>query len=150
MDVTLWVDVFSNLLMLGVAIYAIRDTRKQALKTIFSERNRSYSRVRNDMAWLYIDPTDSAQNSEIAKELEEFCFTALEAEPGKWTIEDLKGAVENESLHYADTLVKNGYAIWKKELSIAAVEQRLLNWQADKNKERIGNLLNNKKRAFLF
>jgi len=149
MDANLWVDVASNVVMLSVAIYAIRDTRKQALKTIFLERNRSYARVRNDMAWLFIDPTDVAQSSEIAKGLEEFCITAQAAEP-KWTIEDLKGAVENEALHFADTLVKSGYGTWKVGLDLTGAEQRLLNWQTDKNRERIQNLLNKKEKIFLF
>jgi hypothetical protein len=134
--------------MLGIAIYAIRDTRKQAFKMILLDRNRFYARIRNDMAWLFIDPTDYARKSEIAKGLEEFCITAQEAEP-KWTIEDLKGAVENEALHFAATLVKSGYATWKAELDVAAVEQRLLEWQTDKNRERIHNLFKNKEKIFL-
>lgn len=149
MDANLTVDVVSNIVMLAVAIYAIRDTRKQARKMIFLDRNRSYAKVRNDMAWLYIDPTDTAQASEIAKELEEFCITAQEAEP-KWAIEDLKSAVEKESLHFADTLVKSGYATWKADLDVGEVEQQLHSWATDKNRERIRNLFSRKERFSLF
>jgi hypothetical protein len=149
MEANLWVDIVSNLIMLAVAIYAIRDTRKQSRKMIFLERNQCYAKVRNDMAWLYIDPTQHAQTPELAKALEEFCNMAQEAEPGKWTVEDLKVVVENQSLHFAATLVKGGYATWKAGLSLDLVNQKLRDWESDKNRERIKNLLDDKAQTFL-
>jgi hypothetical protein len=92
------------------------------------------------MAWLFIDATDTAQSPEIAKALEEFCITAQEADP-QWTIEDLKSAVENEALHFAHTLVESRYANWKADIIPVEVDKRLKSWQADKNRERIKNLL---------
>lgn len=87
MDWKLALDVSLNLTMFAVAIYAIRDGRKQASDARFLERNRVYAKTRDDMAWQYIDPTKDAQESHIARELEEFCILSQAAEPRKWTIE---------------------------------------------------------------
>jgi hypothetical protein len=147
MDWKLALDVVLNLIMFSVAIYAIRDARKKASEALFLERNRSYAKIRNDMVWLYADPTENAHSADIAEGMEQFCISAQAAEPDKWTVEDLKGAVENQSLHFADTLVKGGYATWKDGIDTGAVELRLRRWQTDSNRVRIENLL---KKNFLF
>jgi hypothetical protein len=148
MNSELWVDIGSNVVMLAVAIYAILDTRKQARRMVLLERNRVYVRVRNDMAWRYIDPTPIAQSSEVAKALEEFIITAQEAEP-EWAEADIKAAVEEIALHFADTLVKSGYAKWKTGLNTQEVKERLARFQAGKNRERVNNLLGKKGGPFL-
>jgi hypothetical protein len=148
MSADLWVDICSNLVMLSVAIYAIRDTRTQTRRMVLLERNRVYAKVRADLAWQFIDPTEHAQSTEIAKALEEFCITAQEADP-QWAVEDMKVAADNEGLHFADTLVKSGYATWKEGLSPAKVAERLRAWEADKNRERIKNLFGRKNDLFL-
>jgi hypothetical protein len=123
-----------------VAIYAIRDTRALARNAIFLERNRVYARVRNDMAWLYIDPTGSGHTSEIAKQLEEFCNLAQALDPA-WEIGDIKFAVEREALQYADTLVATGVGAWKPDIKPDGVAQALKEWQSDKSRERIKKIL---------
>jgi hypothetical protein len=150
MDSKLVLDVCLNLIMFAVAVYAIRDGRKQASDARFLERNRVYAKTRDDMAWQYIDPTKNAQESHIARELEEFCILAQAAEPGKWTIEVLKDALENESLRYASMLVEGDYGVWKPDLIPEKVKKKLEAWQTDLNREKIQNLLAKKERLFLF
>ena len=148
MDIKLAIDCFIFFLTLAVAIYAIRDSRKQIHEMILLERNRAYLKVRTDMMWLYLDRTEESHTPEIAKGLEEFCITAQSLKP-EWTVADLKDAVENESLSGAKLLVTSGHATWKREVKLAEVEKKLLLWQSHKNRERIHQLFGMKK-MFLF
>jgi hypothetical protein len=149
MDITLVIDCVLFLLTTLVAIYAIRDTREQVREMIFLDRNRVYSKVRTDMMLLFVDPSDQSHTAEVVKGLEEFCLVARALEP-QWTEADLKAAVENEALYSADVLVRSGHCTWKKGLLAEKVNQQLLQWQSDKNRERIKNLLGKKRKFFLF
>jgi hypothetical protein len=149
MDAKLVIDFLLFLLTTAVAIFAIRDTRKQVHKMILLDRNRAYVKILNDMAWLVIDPTDAAHTPEIAKGMQEFGLAAQEAEP-EWTNEAIKEAVDNESLVLADKIVNGGYATWKIGLDTGKVKKKLADWQTNKNRERIGNLFGKKEKFRLF
>jgi len=93
-------------------VYAIRDVREQVKRLINLERKRVFTRTRNDMVWLFVDPTELAHSAEIAKGLEEFAVISATLDP-KQTAEFTGNVVNNEALVFADKLVDGGYAIWK-------------------------------------
>jgi hypothetical protein len=134
--------------MLLLAFIAIRDTRKQVVRMILLERDRAYSKILNDMAWLYIAPTQLAHTSDIAKGLHEFVRIQQDLTP-ELTEETLKSTVENESLALANDLVEKNYATWQIGLDLGKVNQKLSTWKSDQNRERIQNLLGKKDRFSL-
>ena len=105
------VELLLGLVALGISIYAILDVRKEVKKLIAIERNRAYSRILNDMAWLFINATERAHSKEIAKGLEEFSMLAKVLNPER-TPDISTHTVNNEALAMADRLVKNGYRLY--------------------------------------
>jgi hypothetical protein len=143
MDAKLAVDCFLFILTTGVALYAIRDTRQQVRDMKLLERNRVYSKVRTDIMWMYLNPTEQSHTAQIGQGIEEFCIMAQAVDP-QYSPADLKAAIENEALCGAELLVKSGHGTWKPGANMAAINQKLLNWKTDRNKERIHNLLEKK------
>jgi len=149
MEYKLAVDLCMNVITLTVAVYAILDTRKQTQRMVRLERDRSYMKVRNDMAWIRLDPTPEGETSGIANGLEEFCATAIAVEP-TWAIKEIGTAVRNNSLAFAETLVEKGYANWKPNVNLKDVEKTLNSWRTDSNRDRIQNLLSKREGLSLF
>lgn len=123
------------LITAAFSICAIRDARDQVRGFIRTERNLAWTRIQNELVWLFVDPTDKSHTKEVATGLAVFAMLAQELDPQK-TPSDLKEAAENEALELAEKLVSGGYATWKPDLDIGAVQQRLTCWRTAKNKVR--------------
>src|SRR5271170_272981 len=96
-----------------IAIYAILDARKLVKQNLKMQRDIAYLRVKNDLVWEFIDPTNVAYSVQIAKGLHEFGILAQALNP-EWTDEAIRTAVEQESLRFAEELVNSGKARWTK------------------------------------
>jgi len=127
-----WIGVLSFFVGTGVSIYAICDVRKEIKKLIRLERNRVYASVLNDIAWVFLAPTERAQSKEISRSLEEFHLLAKALEP-KTTPEIAIRFVNHEAVVRADKLVKGGYAIWSPGWDMEKVKAELHRWQTVKN-----------------
>ena len=57
-----------------------------------------------------------------------------------------KTTVENESLATAKDLVAAGYAKWKDDWDVEAVEKTLREWQNEKNSARLANIFGQKRK----
>ena len=73
---------------------------------------------------------------EMAKGLHEFGLLAQALNP-ELTPDTIKSAVENESLEFAEELVKSGRATWKSELDLERVREAIGSWRTEKNVERV-------------
>ncbi len=116
-------------------VWAINDARKQVRGFVRTERNLAWTRVQNDLVWLFVDPTEKSHSKEIATGLAVFALLAKELSPEQ-TPENLKEAAENEALEMAEKLVAGGYATWKPEFDRQRVCQKLKEWKAEKDKVR--------------
>jgi hypothetical protein len=123
-----------------VAVYAIRDARNLVKKSTELQRNISYLRLKNDLMWMFVDPTEGTYSSEIAKGFHDFDVFAKALNPTVKS-EHLKEATENEALQSAADLVAAGMFVWKKELNLDAVNKKLAQWAADKSKVKVARLL---------
>ncbi len=130
------VALASTVLMTAVAIYAICDVRNEAKKMLKLGRNLAYLKIKNDMVWEFIEPTESAHTPEIAKGLHEFGLLAQALNP-ELTPDTIKSAVENEALEFAEELVKSGRATWKSDLDLERVRKAIGSWRTEKNVERV-------------
>ena len=134
------VELGMFVLTTGVAIYALWDARGQVKKMIKLERDLAYLKIKNDMVWEFIDPTENTHSSQIAKGLHEFGLLAQALKP-QWSPETIKSAVENEALEFAEELVKTGRASWKAGLDLQKVRRAIDHWQADKSVERVKRIM---------
>lgn len=134
------VALTSTVLTTVIAVYAICDTRKEAKKMIKLGRDLAYLKIKNDMTWAFIDPTESAHSPQIAKGLHEFGLLAQALDPG-WTSDAIKSAVENEALEFAEELVRAGRATWKAGLDSERVRMAIEGWRSEKNVERVKKLM---------
>src|SRR5260370_38591404 len=141
-----WIGLLAALIAVGVSIYAILDVIREVKKLIRIERNRAYARILNDMAWLFITPTERAHSKEIAKGLEEFSMFAKILNPER-TPDISTNTVNNEALAMADRLVTNGYARWNDGWDIEKVKVELQSWQTAKNEVRLANILGKEQKA---
>jgi sensor domain CHASE-containing protein len=123
-----------------VSVWAILDVRAQVKELIRLERKRVFTKVRNDMVWLFINPTERAHTPEIAKGLEEFAVLSQALDP-KQTADLTNHAMNNEALTFAEKLVKNGYATWKDGWNMEELKKTLHNWQTAINDVRMTNIL---------
>src|SRR6266436_5606029 len=112
MDTGSIVAIVGTIVTVAIAVYAILDVRKQVWQLILIERNTAFSRVVQDFAWLFLEPTGTGHTPEIAKGLAEFSMLAEVLDAAK-THSVSKSTVENESLATARDLVEAGYAKWK-------------------------------------
>jgi hypothetical protein len=119
----------------GFGIWAINDAREQVRGFIRTERNVAWSRILNELVWLFVDPTDRSHSKEVATGLGVFALLAQELNPEQ-TPESLKEAAENEALQLAEQLVTGGYAVWKPGLDPEKVLQKLKEWETEKAKVR--------------
>jgi len=126
-----------------IAICAMLDVRNQVKKIIKIGRDLAYLRVKNDLVWEFIDPTESAYTVQIANSLHEFGFLAQALDPNQ-TADTIRGVVEKESLEFAEELVNNGRATWKKGLSLEKARGQITIWRAEKNVERAKRILDEK------
>jgi hypothetical protein len=121
-------------------IWAINDARKLVKKSVELQRNLAWRRVENELVWEFVDPTEKGYSREIVKALEEFTLLSKELDPRKRP-EALKEAAEKEALAFAERLVANGYATWKRDFDRERLAQALSEWRAEKNAVRAHNLL---------
>jgi hypothetical protein len=126
-----------------IAVYAIYDVRGRVRNLITLERKRVYTRIRNDMVWLYVDPTLRAHSVEIAKGLEEFAIVSAALNPEQ-TPDLTNHAMNNEVLLFAKKLVDEGYANWKQGWDMEKVKKAMHDWQTAINSERLTNILGQK------
>ena len=138
------IGIVGIIITTGIAVYAVLDVRKQVKGLLVVERNLAYAKILNDMAWLFVDPTDKANSVEMAKELEEFCLLAQAITPER-ALSVHKETVEREALSLAKELVENGAATWKSDLDLEKVKQELHGWQTEKNAVRINKIFGKKK-----
>jgi hypothetical protein len=115
-----------------IAVYAIIDAREQVNGLISVERKRVFTRTRNDMVWLFVDPTELAHTPEIAKGLEEFNLISAALDP-KWTPDLTQSVVNNEALVFAEKLVSEGYATWKPGWDMEKLKQTIHNWHGPRD-----------------
>lgn len=111
-----------------IAVYAICDVRGRVKGLINLERKRVFVRTRNDMVWLFVNPTELAHSAEIAKGLEEFNVISAALDP-KQTAELTNSVVNNEALVFAEKLVNEGYATWKPGWDMEKLRQTIHDWK---------------------
>jgi len=129
------IGILGILIATGFSVYAIQDVQTKVTKVIKVGRDLAYLRVKNDLVWEFVDPTDSAYSVQIAKGLHEFGFLAQELD-SEQTPETIQATVEKNSLEFADELVKNGKAAWKKGLNLEKAREQMNIWQAEKSVEK--------------
>lgn len=123
-----------------IAVYAIRDARKQVRQSIKLQRDLSYLRLANELVWQFVDPTDRTYSPEITKALHDFGLLAQTLNP-EWTPNDIKEAAEREALLDARSRVKEGTAKWKPGIDMQHVNHLLEEWSAQKNVVRAERIL---------
>jgi len=139
------VGIVGTIVTVAIAVYAILDVREQVRRLILIERNVAYTRIVQDFAWLFLEPTGTGHTPEISKGLAEFCMLAEVLDAAK-THAVSKTTVENESLATAKDLVAAGYAKWKDDWDVEAVEKTLREWQNEKNSARLANIFGQKRK----
>jgi hypothetical protein len=73
MNLGTWVGIVVGIVVTaGFSVWAINDARDQVRKSILLQRNLTYLKLQNDLAWEIVDPTDKAYRQEIANGLEAF------------------------------------------------------------------------------
>jgi hypothetical protein len=140
MKAEMLVGIAGIVITTAIAIYAILDARNQAKKTLKIWRDLAYLKVKNDLVWEFIDPTESAYTSEIAKGLHEFGYLAKAMNP-ELSDDAIKAGVEKEALEFAEELVNGGRGKWKKDLNLDSVRKAISGWRAEKNVERAKQIL---------
>ncbi len=135
-----WVAILIAIGGVGVSVWAVFDVRGQVTRLIQLERKRVFTQIRNDMVWMFVNPTQQSHTPEIAKGLEQFALVSMELNP-QHTPDLTNNAVNNESLRFADDLVNNEFAVWKPGWDRAKVKQALEDWQKAINANRLRNIL---------
>jgi len=138
-----WVAILIAIIGVGVSVWAVFDVRGQVTRLIQLERKRVFTQIRNDMVWMFVNPTQQSHTPEIAKGLEEFALLSMELNP-EHTPDLTNNAVNNESLKFADELVTNGFAVWKPDWDKEKVKQALEAWQKAINANRLANMFGKK------
>jgi hypothetical protein len=134
------IGIAGIVLTTAIAIYAILDVRKLMRQNLKMQRDIAYLRVKNDLVWEFIEPTNLAYSVQIAKGLHEFGILAQALNP-EWTEEAIRRAAENEALQFAEELVSNGSARWKEDFDLEKVRHEIRSWQAEKSVEKVKTLL---------
>ncbi len=116
----------------GFGVWAINDARKAVKEQTILQRNLSWVRIKTDLVWQLIEPTEKAYDKEIARGLEEFILISTALDPNK-NPKALKGAAENEGVEMAEKLVSEGYATWKVGLDAERVRKTLQEWREQKD-----------------
>jgi hypothetical protein len=143
--ILVWAALLVALIGLGVSVWAVLDVRKQVKEMIRLERKRVFTRTRNDMVWLFIDPTERSHTPDIAKGLEEFSVLSAALDPEQ-TPELTNHAMNNEALMFAEKLVNGGYARWKPGWDKEKLKQALHDWRTAIIANRMANILGKERR----
>lgn len=144
MGAEMLVGIIGIVLTTAIAIYAILDARNLVKRNLKLERDLVYLRLKNDLVWGFVDSTEEAYSVEIAKGFHDFGLLAQALNPG-WTEDDMKTAVEKESLQFAEELVRSGKATWKKDFDLDRVRKAISAWKAEKNVERVKTIMGDTK-----
>ena len=131
MDTGSIIGIVGIVITTAIAVYAILDVKERVKGLITLERNRVFSKIRNDMVWLFVDPTELAHSVEIAKGLEEFNLVSAALDP-KQSADLTNNVVNNETLAFAEKLVNAGYATWKTGWDMDKVKQTINEWKGQK------------------
>jgi len=134
------IGVVISIAALVVAIWALFDVRKHVKDLLNLEYRRSYAKVLNDMAWMFLESTDKGYPKDIAKGLEDFSLLSHSLDPEK-DEETPKLTVEREALVMAEKLVQVGAAKWQPDFDLEKVKKALREWQNQKNKVRLLRVL---------
>jgi hypothetical protein len=148
MSADLTVGIVGIVITTVIAIYALNDVRKEAKKIVKIGRDLAYLKVKNEIVWEFIDPTENAYTSEVAKGLHEFGFLAQALNP-EWTPDKVKTVVEKEALEFAEELVKCGMARWKKDFDLEKARKAISSWRAEKNVERVKKIMGETRNTFV-
>ena len=133
-------DILGIVITTVIAVYAILDVRKEAKRIVKLARDIAWLNLKNDMTWMFVDATGTGYPVEIAKQLHEFQLLYEALAPGV-DPEDLRIAVENEALEFAEELVNKQVAVWKSGFDIEKVKSKIASWKADKGKEEVRKLI---------
>src|SRR5260370_9179219 len=106
MNTDVVVAMAGTVLTTAVAIYAICDVRNKAKKIVSLGRDLAYLKIKNDLVWEFIEPTEAAYTLEIAKGLHDFGLLAQAANPAA-TPATIKPAVQTEALEFAEAPVNS-------------------------------------------
>jgi len=139
-----WVALVIAGIGVGISVWALLDVRAQVKELISVERQRVFTKVRNDMVWLFIDPTERSHTPEIAKGLEDFALLSRVLDPAA-TPELTNHAVNNLALLFADQLVTAGFATWKSGWDHDKLKHAMQAWQTAVNANRIENIFGKEK-----
>lgn len=148
MSADMVVGLASIVLTTAIAIYAIYDARNQVRKQVRLARDLAYLKIKNDMVWEFIEPTESAHTPEIAKGLHEFGLLA-QALNSELTADAIKSAVEKEALKFAEELVGSGRATWKSGIDLGKAQTAIESWRTQTNAERVKKIICETKRSFV-
>lgn len=116
----------------AAGVWAINDARKEVKEQTTLQRNLAWLRIKTDLVFLLINPTEKAYDKEITKGLDEFVHLSRALEPNK-NPKALKGAAENDAIEMAEKLVSDGYASWKTGLDAQRVRETLQEWKQQKD-----------------
>ncbi len=141
------IGIIGIVITTAIAIFAILDARRLVKESIDIDRKLAYLKVKNDLVWEFIDPTESAYSPQIAKGLHVFGFLSQELNP-KVSHEAIKESVEKESLQFAEELVNSGRAQWQKDLDSEKVRHEIKSWQAAKNVAKVNQMIGDKNDPF--
>jgi hypothetical protein len=145
MDTGAIVGIVGTIVTAAIAVYAILDVRKEVRQLILVQRNLAFTRIVQDFAWLFLEPTGTGHTREIAKGMGEFSLLAETFDATK-PFAVSKATVENESLVTAQDLVEAGYATWKEDWDMESVKKALRDWQNEKNTARLASIFGQKKK----
>jgi hypothetical protein len=141
MDLGTWVGIIIGIVVTAAfSVWAINDAREQVRRSVLLERNLTYLKLQNDLAWEILDPTDRGYRQEIANGLEAFVLLSRALDPDK-SGDALREAAEKEALELADRLVADGFATWKPEMDREKLLTVMHQWKAQKSAVRAHQIL---------
>ncbi len=119
-----------GLIALVVAIYGIKDVRKQVKFLVTLERNRLFAKVLHTRVWQVVERIGDAEHFQSPSDMHEFAMLACILDP-KQTLESAQDYANKEMLVLAQDIVSRGLANWSVDEN--KVSEILKDWQNDKN-----------------
>jgi hypothetical protein len=126
-----------------VAVFGIRDVRKQVELLLTMERNRTFTKLLHRHTLAFVDITDEDVRPDIVQLQHEYVLLARAVDKNA-TLESSMNEINKEVLSNAGMLVKAGHAQWKEKLDLETVAEILRDWQAEKF---VGTMFRNKPRS---
>jgi hypothetical protein len=132
MDLVGLAGLVVGLAALLVAVYGIRDVRKQVKFLVTLERNRVFAKAIHTMVWRVVEPTSDAERFQSSSDMHEFTMLARALDP-KQTLDSAQDYANKETLALAKDMVGHGLAKWRDDIDENSVIELLKEWQNDKN-----------------